>query len=300
MVTSATGYGAAQQTSALLAFKRNLKRLRLPKFSVIHSYLHVRAYMTYIYGLWQELFDDPPPTHYHYVLDLESAFFWRVQERLFPVGLDVLDMLFNSGAEWLVWHPIPFDGLAVPWEVLEIEDLAPPFRPVVATLSTVLEPRDLAWETTEWQGAVAEWWKDRDRTTPEWNLSEGKQGIWRLQESLRCLQPPFDGLADVVDTIVKGTGNLFLDLPEAYWHGEYMYDDAYYWCPEDVRRIADEYAKVKPAAMRIQTYTEWYGQEKENGAQEKVIALLGDLIGGAWTIQDGELVFYEQHSWCSA
>lgn len=276
-----------------------LGRFRLPAYSTIHWLLgDVRNKANIIY-LWDEVFGEVPDES---TFDLECMFAGRVNNDLFCVDLFAMDDIFNSGENPLD-YPILTQGFGVPWEVADFPELAECILPVLAIVANELplpgyEREEGEWDSRPWDEGfffgIEEWLAMHGRNSlPDWRLPTGLEGIKELQDALRLLPFPADALADVVSAILKDTGNRFLDYPNYFWRMEYGYDDEYYWTPDDIDQLAEEFEPVRDACERLIRYNQWYHAQERGHAAGHVLAILEPLIAGGWTIQDGEVIFYE-------
>lgn len=275
------------------------------------------------------------------IFDLEVSLVWAVDDHLFPIDLDAMNEYVSCGdaEDSTLECPIPIRGLGVPWELCPLESISDDAKPVLAAIAAQLAggcDRDSGYDGEEDGGGLlidvlhrelrdmdeedepalgcpepagdgladdaAKWWREvAGREPPRWGLPAGEPGIRRLQEALRCQEPPLDGLADVVDTIFKDTGNPFLDNPSGFWVAEYEaeygeYDAGWYWTPSDVAHLAALFDAVRPRAERLDALSRWYSDDWGRARPERipqVADLLRRLAAGKWDIQNGKVIYHD-------
>jgi len=281
--------GEGRRPLSLRGWRAVLGRFRLPAYSAVHDLLGTFEERAVILGLWRDVFGDAPPWK-RWVFDLWCAFVWRVDEQLFPIDLTAMDSWFNSGEEGPLYAwPIPLRGWGVPWELETIDCFVAYARPVYAVCASQLEaPFEAAvnWLDT--------WWDKQGRESPVWGLSAGREGIRELQEGLRAESPgqtveAWVGAGDVIDGILKESGNQFLDHPGRGWYFEYDMEEEWFWSTADIARLVVLYDEVRPAVERMVALEEWW--EESPGLRGAYVDWVCRLAEGGWYIEDGEVIW---------
>lgn len=251
---------------------------RLPGYSPVLRLLEERYALARPAILWREIFNENMDVQTDDPFQAAAEFAWRVNEELFPVDLEVMDEIFGFGENPLQ-YPIPFMGYGVPWELESIEDVERPAQPMVATVAPNVEISALEFPFADAiehaLEAIDRWWERHGYSSPpqlEWPADRAT-----AVDLLAELSPPLDGLACLYLTVVKGTGNVFLDVPGEFWQADYLLEYGVpYWTPADVKWLAREFADVREEVARLETYREWF-ESNYPVSEEMVMRTLMEL-----------------------
>lgn len=265
---------------------RLLRRCQVPSYHLVGMALDDILARGRILAAWRAVFGVTPTDPQQYTFDLECEFVARVHRELFPVDLSFLDDFYNSGEGNLLDYWIPFNGYGLPWELSdamdEVEACATPVLAVLGSLG-FLNENDFDIDVDDMLDDLATWWyrKSGQAELPAWDRPPGDEaGLKALQARLRRLPPPLDALADVVDIALKNTGNTFLDSVPWFWDVEYT--GGYYgldWTAENVRELAEEFDRARPAVNRLEAYKRWY--DGQVNPREVCARLVGAIQEGA-------------------
>jgi len=284
---------------------RALNRYRIPSYAWMYDLVREYRSRVTILEMWKIAFGAAPADlDVHDVLGMQVQFANRVDRELFPVDLTYLDDCVNSGEEDPLDCGLIPETYGLPWEMCDLEELPAGSIPVLAVLALSefldepgyavagsldgLNESLLGW----WQGAVDE--GDLDEL-PTWGLPVDSGGVQQLRQALALLRPPLNALATVIDTIVKESGNLFLDTPGAFYRAEYdeFWNEDWCWCATCIRELTRLYEPVRERVEQMELYYDWYCPHYGVvPARRRLVArTLAQLAGGGWEIRDGELVF---------
>lgn len=287
------------------AVTRRLNRCRIPFYGWTHDLLREYRVRVRVIELWRTVFGAVPDgLPVRDILEMQVQFAGRVSQTLFPVDLMYLDDCLNAGEEDVLDCGLIPETYGLAWEMCETEELRPGAIPVLAALALPelldeagafcdgqldgLTMGMLAW----WQEAVEE--GDLDEI-PTWNLERNMAGVRQLREALVLLESPLGGMATVLDTIVKDSGNPFLDTPGAFYRTEYddFWAEDWCWCATCVKELTRLFEPVRERIAEMDAYYNWYCPAYEIVPEHRrlVVQTLARLVAGEWEIRAGELVF---------
>jgi len=225
-------------------------------------------------------------------------FVQRVQQELFPVDLYTMDgYAYCSETETPLSFGIPIDSLGVAWEITELGDFVGALQVLLAIIGERLVETALAvdWLDTDGFLESAQAWLEKRGIDLAWGLPEGQdahEGLLLLRQALALQPEPLDGLAVALDTTLRNTGNPFLDTVDDGWRCEYDDYDEFYWDSHTVRMLTAHYDEARPRIGQLNAYYKWYDDTLH--AESQVVQLLTRLAAGAWSIQEGEIIYHGQ------
>jgi len=249
-----------------LTIGRALQRHQLPFYSgrlwSLAQYLRETHEWGQIAQLWREVFDEGLETNY--LLDAQAEFVQRVDRELFPVELECMDEICGYDGENPLNYPIFITTYGVPYEV-GFEEVLQAHCPLLAAMLVAGCSLEIPDTLPVWEWWASVGYPDPDELPREelaWLANNSEQA----RILLRSLNPPLNGLATLYGCIAKDTDNLFLEIPDGPWQGEYwdMYD-AWYWSPGEIRALAKMFAAVREDVERLKNYLNWYyeGRNRE-------------------------------------
>ncbi|MBU0495504.1 MAG: hypothetical protein KKB13_26960 [Chloroflexi bacterium] len=261
-----------QPYSYLQVVGSRLQARQLLRYSALPGLLQDSVDRAHEEQLWQVVFGMPPP--HDSAVDPVAAFLEKVHHELFPIDL--------PGSEWGI-RPFYIAGRGVPWEIVDLAQLAPCEQVMVAVVCAAGVPaRDVKLAAPgrrldRHSGVIRTWWARRlYDVVPRLTWPRHPETAMAL---LAALDPPLDGLAALYQGVVKGTGNPFLDLPsEGIRQADYAYDTEWDWWivdPSTILDLAQAYAAVRPALLRLEAYATWWQSTGSAGYQ--VRSVLVDL-----------------------
>jgi hypothetical protein len=248
-----------------------LRLHRLPSFGEIHTRLNEAGARLGVVGLWKQFLVGSPPVEKS-TFGLEMAFFERVNTELFPLDMDTVGLLLEctDDPQSIIDCPICIEGYGIPWQEEYLGGIAAPFQPVLAMVADGLE----LWSGMEdFFNAVDMWFdvagrEDFKRPVLEYGALDD------LQIELYQLDPPLNGLGDVLAAIVQETGNPFLD------YLGYPYEDGFagqfLWCKADVSYLTLMWKQARSSVQRIKEYSQWYHTTR--GSAEIVVDAIARSI----------------------
>jgi hypothetical protein len=246
------------------AITRQLSRHRLPSYLALAGILDdLVGFRLRVSELWRGVFDQPMPAGD--TLNAFVSFAQRVDSELFPVHLSILDDWLYNVEEWkeLIYHPIPYLGWGVPWEVESFDYIAEWARPMIATTWVAAQCND---------DLIADYWQDLGYDEiPALTWSADSE---RATAKLKQLPPPLDGLAGAYHTVCKDVDNLFLVIPSPFYTYEYYWDDSE-WDVGCVKWLAQMYAAVKDDIGALERYIDWFGLTL--GSEKQAVEILVGL-----------------------
>lgn len=220
----------------------------------------------HILQLWREVFGETPPGH-AYTYDLQCEFAGKVFRELFPVCLEDMDAVYNSGGNPFA-GPIHINGNAVPWEVCPLDDLRPASAIVLACI----------WQWIPW----AELDKDRIdmfhddllavldmygiHDAPIVYLPATPEALLALERAMLAQAAPWPGIAGIIHGIMKDTGNEFIDWPSIWYQMEYGECwPEWFWTAEAIRELTLKYSQVWAMYAAIDAFHTWYDRTPDPG-----------------------------------
>jgi hypothetical protein len=259
------------------AIARKLSRQRLPSYRALAETLDdLIGFRLRVSELWRGVFDQPMPTGD--TLNAFIMFAQRVDSELFPVHLGALDDWLYNVEEWkeLVYHPIPYFGYGVPWEVESLGGIPEWARPMIATTWVA--------EQCNYDDCIVNYWETLgydEIPTLTWSTDSE-----RATAMLKQLPPPLDGLAGAYHTVCKDVDNLFLVIPSPFYTYEYYWDDSE-WDVACVKWLAEMYATAKDDIEALERYIDWFGLTL--GSEKKVVEILVGLEDKTDAMSDSDL-----------
>lgn len=212
-----------------------------------------------LYDLWRAVLGEQQPAILlsDSIYALEAEFIKRVDARLFPLDLVMIEEVWWSDEVGPLDYPIPINGFRIPWEVEDAEDMAP-YQQAIAEC--------LAANRLGHQGPAIPW-LGAGEPEPE----EVEAALARL----KALVVPLNALADLVRLAILGPfDNPFLDCPHSAWREDYALD-VYYWGVEDIRYLTERYQEVRDVGERIKAFRHWFSvQPDQKQASDTITRLL--------------------------
>jgi len=238
-----------------------------------------------VHALFRDVFGESRPFD-TWLIDLENEFANMVNERLFPVEIEAMNMYLEADEDPFN-APIPISGWRIPWDVCDTSELDNYQVPVAELLTEANEGP--VWDPDEGvpMGGPAWLRMDAPDAVVEANLAR-----------IAALPGLLCGLADLV-RLALGVGlqrgNPFLDLPGVMVAYEYMdWDTPWYWDKDDIGKLAKLYEQARPIVERIEAFHEWFDANPGEADGAVLHAIWGDnllvnmpeLVGPAGEIAD--------------
>jgi len=238
--------------------------------------------------LWRDIFDeDVTDMKIGAYYDLTLQLVGRVHQTLFPVDLEYMDQVMESGDNPMR-YPIPIEGIRIPWEIAPLSDLEPCDQAIAAAIRMA---RGDEMDSEYW------WWEelgilfdfdDKD------NISQFDLYFWWLNDvgsddhelavphlaRIAALPGPESAIADLVLACLAPSNNPFYDT--CTYALEYFARE-HYWVADDVRALARFYKEAEPILRRVRRYREWwremYEEDGEVDGHVAVLKILGLEVG---------------------
>lgn len=262
------GFGIAQLRARLQALQPLSRSALIERWTSNRDSLEL---VILYYKLFGEYPDGYDPRRWN-MWDVSFDLAGRVHQELFPLDLHAMDDYANCGENPVLNSPIMIEGLGVPWEICPIGDFSDAARPLVAVYALSgndhkLIPYDYPAE--DLLEAIADWWDQLpfhqlEPGGPEFAWPQDPDGVRAMLTRLECLDPPLDGLAPMLRCVIKESGNLFLDTPDTYAFEYLDFFWEWFWCEEDIRRLAELWDQVKEQVEKMEAYIDWIKRDPTN------------------------------------
>lgn len=281
--------GAAPFVVTASAVSLALRRFRPPSYGWIRTWLEDYTLRLHVVALWEDVFGGVPEDlrdGQHGAWDLEERFVEKVDDELFPLDPEYRDVVWNAGERMMEGYIWP-RGYGVAWEMQDLDTLHQAEILVLATVyqSGVVDPPEMSyWRPSgdAFDDELLSYTLARGIEIPAWRRPPTLDALHAFHRALRALDAPLDGLADVLTTLLKTSGNLFLDQVGYYWCGEYdgAYEYLFCWCPTCIDSLRQQYDQARPAIERLKTLKDWYNSDPA-AARPRVLAALAECCSSA-------------------
>jgi len=219
-----------------------------------------------LYDLWRAVLGEQQPAILlsDSIYTLEAEFIKRVDARLFPIDLVMIEEIWWSDEVGPLDYPIPIPGFRIPWEMEPAEDL-PPYQQAIAEC---LAANRLG------SGDPAIPWLVEDPASVR-GAEDAQPEVGAALATLAALTVPLNALADLVRLAILGPfDNPFLDHPPSSWLEDYALD-VYYWTEENIRYLTERYQEVRDVGERIKAFRNWFSvQPDQKRAGDTITRLL--------------------------